>query len=373
VRFACFYNDQTGEPSVPAPSHSVEHRRRWFADSSSRNERSPMASNVDVPLVDISSFQDGTRETRASLARIVDGAFTGSGFMVITNHGIPDHVITDAKAMARLFFTNSDGNKIRLRQVGDGSHGYFPRNTIASAAYGDNKDAPADLMESYAVTCFAPPPWAPGCDVGRVAGVNVWPVWPADFQPIIERYFLAVEGLVSCLLRLLALGLGLDEDFFVPFYSPYIGVLRTNLYGRQTAVPLPDQFRIGPHTDLGGFTVLSADASCGGLQIRDTEGDWHDVTAPEHSFVINLGDLMQTWTNDRWRATVHRVANPATPAQNVDRLTLAFFANPRPDTICQCIPTCLEPGQRPHYAPLIAGEFRKRRMVEQHVAGPGEN
>jgi isopenicillin N synthase-like dioxygenase len=332
-----------------------------------------MPRNFRVPVIDISAFQTGDSATRASLARLVDDTFTESGFMVIVGHGIPDEVIQEAKTAARQFFARDDNQKIQWQRLGDRSHGYFPKESIASARYGDRKDAPADLMESYAVGSSQPAPWAPDVDLEAVAGTNTWPDSPADFQPKVARYFAAVEELAGQLMRVFALALRLDEDFFVPFYTPYIGVQRMNLYGRLVVEPQPDQLRIGPHTDLGGFTVLSADPISGGLQIQDLDGNWHDIDAPENSFVINLGELMQTWTNDRWRATLHRVINPQTPEQNIDRLSVAFFANPDPETVCECIPTCLDPGAEPVHAPFVAGEFRKRRMASQHVASAGLN
>jgi isopenicillin N synthase-like dioxygenase len=327
--------------------------------------------NFRVPVIDISTFQTGDPATRASLARLVDDTFTESGFMAIVGHGIPDEVVNEAKAAARKFFAQDDEEKAQWHRPGDRSHGYFPKQSIASARYGERKDAPPDLMESYAIGSSGPAPWSPDVDVEGVAGPNTWPDSPADFHPKVARYFAAVEGLVGELMRMFALALRLDEEYFVPFYTPYIGVVRMNLYGRLVEEPEPDQIRIGAHTDLGGFTVLSADTVAGGLQIQDFDGNWHDVNPPENSFVINLGDLMQTWTNDRWRATLHRVTNPQTPEQNIDRLSVAFFANPNPETVCECIPTCLDPGEKPMYEPFVAGEFRQRRMATQHVASAG--
>jgi len=330
-----------------------------------------MSRNFRVPVIDISAFQVGAPATRASLARLVDDTFTESGFMVIVGHGIPDAVIQEAKTAARRFFAQDEDEKLRWQRLGDRSHGYFPKDSIASARYGDRKDAPPDLMESYAVGSSGPAPWAPRVAVEAVAGTNTWPDSPAGFQPAVARYFAAVEELAGQLMRLFALALRLDEEYFVSFYTPYIGVQRMNLYSRLVQEPQPGQIRIGEHTDLGGFTVLSADPVSGGLQIQDPDGNWHDIDAPENSFVINLGDLMQAWTNDRWRATLHRVVNPRTPEQNVDRLSVAFFANPNPETVCECIPTCLDPGAEPLYAPFVAGEFRQRRMATQHVASQG--
>ena len=319
-----------------------------------------------VPIIDISGFEQGDRYVRDSLARIVDDTFTTSGFMVVVNHGIPGPVIADAKSTIRSFFAQPNAEKLKVRCPGQMSRGYFPHESIASGRYGVNQDAPPDLMESFAIGAFQAPTWASDSSGSSAfEGDNIWPEGPANFRTSVEAYYLAVERMAERLMRLFARALRVEEDYFLPYFTPYNGVLRLNLYGKLTSPPLPGQLRIGEHTDLGGFTILNTDSSCGGLQIRDSAMQWHDVEAPENSFVINIGELMQAWTNDRWRATCHRVVCPRTDAENVDRLSIPFFANPDPASIIRSVPTCLDPGSAPRHAPFESGEFRKRRMLEQ--------
>jgi len=321
-----------------------------------------------VPVIDIADFAEGDRYRRSAVARLVDDTFVESGFMVIVNHGIAPDIIAEAKEAARAFFALPDDEKLCAREAGQTSRGFFPRDSIASARYGENKDAPTDLMESYALSSPFPPPWAPDAPDSRTfAGENIWPEQPARFREAFERYFAAVQNLADDLLRLFALALRLEEDFLMPFFAPYQGVVRANSYGRLDRQPLPGQLRIGAHADLGGFTVLASDADCGGLQIQDHDGAWHDVEAPGDGFVINIGEFMQAWTNDRWRATRHRVLAPRTDAENIGRLTIPFFVNPDPERFIECIPTCLDPGEKPRYERFKVGDFRERRLAEQQA------
>jgi isopenicillin N synthase-like dioxygenase len=223
-------------------------------------------------------------------------------------------------------------------------------------------------MESYALSSPNSPPWAPNAvDSQTFSGANIWPKTPPQFRETFERYFDAVETLADQLMRMFALALRVEQDYFRDFFSPYQGVVRANYYGKLDQQPLPGQLRIGAHADLGGFTVLSADEGCGGLQIQDITGKWHDVNSPPDGFVINIGEFMQAWTNDRWRATRHRVLAPRSAAENTDRLTIPFFFNPDPDRYIECIPTCLDPGATPRHERFKVGDFRQHRLAQQQA------
>jgi isopenicillin N synthase-like dioxygenase len=324
--------------------------------------------DFSVPVIDISNFDTGDRDTRASVARLVDDTFTLSGFLALVGHGIPEAVVRDARSALFAFYEQPLDEKLRWQATGQ-SRGYFPYGSIASARYGNNPDAPPDIMESFAVGAFQPPPWAHELVPANFEGENIWPDQPSDLRAALERYFLAVERLGWSLLRLCASALRMPEDFFIPAHTPYNGIMRMNFYPRQTEEPAPGQIRIGAHTDSGGFTILKADPSSRGLQILDLDGNWHAVDPPADSFVINLGALVEAWTNGRWRATLHRVVNPPTPEDNRGRLSVAYFINPDPAYVCTCIPTCLDPGARPSHEPFTAGDFRKQRMAGQ-VATP---
>ena len=120
--------------------------------------------------------------------------------------------------------------------------------------------------------------------------------------------------------------------------------------------PLPGQIRAGAHTDYGSLTVLLPDPEQPGLEIKLPNGQWLPVTVPSGSFVINIGDLMARWTNDRWVSTLHRVVNP--PAETLTssrRQSIVFFQQPNWDAEIACIETCLGRNERPSYGPIESG------------------
>jgi isopenicillin N synthase-like dioxygenase len=128
------------------------------------------------------------------------------------------------------------------------------------------------------------------------------------------------------------------------------------------------QTRSGAHTDYGALTILLAEKALGGLQVKLRNGGWVDVEPQPSSFIINIGDLMAMWTNDRWVSNLHRVSNPpASPGHSTRRLSVAYFAHANYDALIRCIPTCMSATGGAKHPPVLAGEHRaaKVRMSQQ--------
>lgn len=191
------------------------------------------------------------------------------------------------------------------------------------------------------------------------------PRWPANSeaeQQAFTEYDRELAKLAETLYRVCAVALGLDEAFFAQKNTQHRNVIRAINYPAQKppAVPKPGQVRASMHTDYGSLTILRlGGAFPGGLQVMGATGTWIDVstTAEEDAFVINLGDLMARWTNDRWLSTPHQVINPPSEvAASARRLSIAYFCNINMDTMVECIPTCAgEHGAK--YGPIAAGEW----------------
>ena len=146
--------------------------------------------------------------------------------------------------------------------------------------------------------------------------------------------------------------------------------MRLNHYPEQVAPPAPGQLRAGAHTDYGLLTILNGEDVPGGLQAQTRGGDWLDVATDPHSFVVNIGDLLMRWTNDRWVSNVHRVVNPPdSVAARSRRLSIAYFQHPNYDASIECIAA---PGQA-KYPPVLSGAYRdetyrQTRQVQETTA-----
>jgi isopenicillin N synthase-like dioxygenase len=120
------------------------------------------------------------------------------------------------------------------------------------------------------------------------------------------------------------------------------------------------------------MTIIKAEDKPGGLEVLDAQGQWRPVPIVPGTLVVNLGDLMAQWTNDRWVSTMHRVVNPPRDkSMSSRRQSLIFFHQPNYDALIECLPTCLDNG-RAKYAPITSGEHLLMKMQKmQDVAKRG--
>ena len=198
------------------------------------------------------------------------------------------------------------------------------------------------------------------------------PLWPdghdaESFKTAWTNYYEALAALSLTLYRVCALALGLEEEWFTPKTSRHRNSLRAINYPEQKTPPLPGQTRASVHTDYGSLTILRLGGTySGGLQVMGSGGEWVDVdTAGRDAFVINLGDLMARWTNDRWLSTPHRVINPPdADAAKARRQSIAYFCNVNMDTSVTCIPTCEKERGGEMYEPIVAGDH----LMKKHAS-----
>lgn len=179
-----------------------------------------------------------------------------------------------------------------------------------------------------------------------------------------------MEKLSATLLRISAVALSLPEDWFEDKTNRHWCALRSLNYPHQDKPPAPGALRIAPHSDYGTLTILRADDAPGGLQVLMKDGTWSDVKMHPDSFVINIGDLLQRWTNDRWMSTVHRVINPpldVAALRDTRRQSIAFFHNVNKEVTVSTIPSCIDAEHPQRYPPINAFEH----LMERHARATG--
>ncbi len=239
---------------------------------------------------------------------------------------------------------------------GDFRRGYLPVGGNA-LAYTLDRESPPDLIEAFTFGRFDLPQ-TPYYRAHRETWFepNIWPTRPPGFRERLCTYYRAMERLAEILMRIFALALDMPETFFSDKIDRHITAMRLNHYAEASRPPLPGQLRAGAHTDYGSLTILLATDAAGGLQVRGGDGTWCDVAPVPGTFIVNLGDLMAQWTNDRWVSTLHRVVNPpAARRAGSRRASIAFFHQPNHDALIECLPTCRQPDDPPRYAPTTSG------------------
>ena len=320
-----------------------------------------------VPVIDIGPARTGGRAARSRVAAGIDTACRDIGFFAITGHGVADHVVEDVRGCAHAFFTRPLAEKLVSRHpVAGTNRGYHPVGLEALSAANDTA-APPDLKEFFHV---GPVDVTDDQYYTSAAGrrhfiPNIWPPAPEGFERTVTTYYRAMSALVADLMRLAALALGVDETFFDDKVDRSIGTMRLNYYPAQPSAPEPGQLRASPHTDYGGFTILSGEDVPGGLQVRTRDGAWIDVPTSPTTFVVNIGDLLMRWTNDRWLSNLHRVVNPP-HADGVTRarLSIAFFNHPNYDVMIECLAS----QGPPRHPPVRSGEYRDTKYAKTGFA-----
>lgn len=305
-----------------------------------------------VPLVDIDPFLNGSDADRDAVARRVDAACRDSGFLMVTGHGVPVELMARYEKHLTDFFALPLEEKQRIGVTRDSNRGYRGRDATA-LAHSRGDYTPPDLMERFTTGRTD----IPADDYHRARAHNHFQPnrWPADpdFAQTAIAYYAAMERLAADLMRVFARALDLQEDHFVPFCDRHISHLVANYYPDRTQAAAAGQFRAGAHTDFGALTLLHPARSPRGLQVQTADGGWEDVVHVPGSFIVNIGDLMARWTNDRWVSTMHRVVPPASAG---DRMSIAFFLQPNDDAPISCLPTCTDAAHPPRYETVTSGE-----------------
>lgn len=306
-----------------------------------------------VPIIDISPAADG-HNGLAEVGRAVDEACRTIGFFVIVGHGVPEAAIDAVWAAAREFFDLPlEVKRHSPAPSEDYAYGYSPiKGEVLARSLGNS--TPPDLKESLNMGPLElPAVIPPGAEA--ILAEPRWPEQPASLRPAWEAYFRAMADLAGRLLAIMATGLGLPENHFEPFLSHHSSAMRAINYPHLEARSLPGQLRAGAHTDYGTLSILGYEDAPGGLEVMGPDG-WAAVPVVSGGFVVNLGDMMARWTNDRWVSTLHRVGLPPPDAEaSTRRQSIVFFHNVRWDAEVRCLPTCLEPGESPRYEPVLAG------------------
>ena len=317
------------------------------------------------PTVSLRKFETAEADGKKLLALEVDAICRTTGFLAISDHGVPDAVIGEAWRKATAFFDQPTEVKQAAKAPYPGyPYGYLGPNSEALAA-SRGVETPPDLKESFNGGPLDVPPGM--IDKEALAfcyAPTIWPAAPAGFREAWEAYYRAMEDLAARIMRLFAAALTLPEDYFDAMIDHPVSALRALNYPAQTTPPKPGQMRAGEHSDYGSLTILLPQEGSRGLQIQRADGSWVDVPPIPGAFIINIGDLMQRWTNDKWVSTVHRVVNPANPEEAMARRqSFAFFHQPNWFAEIKCLDVCLELGEAAKYEPVLSGPYLRDKFA----------
>ncbi|MBV9290285.1 MAG: isopenicillin N synthase family oxygenase [Hyphomicrobiales bacterium] len=316
-----------------------------------------MAADASFPVFDLACFEAGSAEEKAPLGAEIDAICRSTGFLAVAGHGVPQATIDEAWRKAEAFFSLPPELKGRAKAPYPGyPYGYLAPET-ESLARSRGVDAPPDKKESFnGGPLRAPLGLTDPEALGFCFAPTIWPDEPEGFREAWRAYYAAMEDLAARIMRALAVALTLPEDFFAPFIDAPISALRALNYPALAGQREPGEIRAGAHTDYGSLTILLPQAGSRGLEILAPDGSWTEVEPVPGAFIVNIGDLMARWTNDRWTSTLHRVVIPADGGA-APRQSFAFFHQPNWDAGIVALEACLEPGETVKYPPVKSGPY----------------
>jgi isopenicillin N synthase-like dioxygenase len=301
-----------------------------------------MAAADTIPIIDLGPYLAGEPGALQEAGRQLRHALTEIGFYFIVNHGIPRAPIGEAFRQAARFHALPLDEKMKIR-IDKHNVGYLPmkgdtlRTSVVQTVTRPNLNEAFFLARDLA---------ADHPDVvadKRFRSANQWPASLPGFRESVMGYCDALETLVKRLIRLYAVALDLPAVWFDAAFEDFQYKLRMTHYPPQETTA-DDDFGIAPHTDTSFLTVLAPN-EVPGLSIRTPSGQWIDAPAIPDAFVVNGGQLLLRWTNDRFLATPHRAVNRS----GGERYALAFFCDARIDWPIAAVPTCVGPDQPPRY------------------------
>ncbi|WP_437942458.1 isopenicillin N synthase family dioxygenase [Sorangium sp. So ce341] len=317
-----------------------------------------------VPVIDIGPF-DRSEADRRHVARAVEQACRDLGFLVVVGHGVPEELLDGGHAAARAFFDLELETKRKYEPAPGTFLGYRGIGSEGLSSSRD-EDAPVDLKESFTIGRIdtSDDPYFTSPQGRMWFQPNVWPAEAAALRERWPALYRALDGVAVRLMRIFAAALDLPLGFFDDMIDKSVSALRALNYPELTKRTLPGQLRAGAHTDYGSLTLVSMQDAPGGLEVHRGGDDWEAVSAPSGALVVNIADLMQQWTNDVWRSTLHRVALPPPDARGTRRQSLAFFHQPNYDAEIAPIPACCAPDRPARYARTTSGEHFLMKLTK---------
>ena len=306
-----------------------------------------------IPTVDLADFLSTDPVRKGKFVQQLGEAYEEVGFVAVKNHGIPDGLIADLYKSVQQFFSLplEQKRKYEIAELA-GQRGY----TSFGTEHAKGSDAP-DLKEFFQ---YGQVPRDNYKEEEYPANVQVGEVAP--FNITFDDAYRAFEKSGKSLLQAIALYLGMDEHYFDDYVHNGNSILRAIHYPPITHEPA-SAIRAEQHEDINLITLLVG-ASADGLEILTKQGEWIPVTSLPDQIVVNVGDMLQRFTNNKLRSTTHRVVNPKRELWHTSRFSIPFFLHPRSSMSLRCLDSTVDASHPKLYEDATAGEYLDERLRE---------
>ncbi len=295
-----------------------------------------------IPVIDVAPLYDGEKGERLVGDQLLE-TVQRIGFFYIENHRVNQDLIERVLQVGAQFFHTPKVEKETVR-VADYHRGFLPIGE-ATMSGAQNPDYKESYIWGWEVESADP-------DIehsNRILAPNRWPPFLPELKVVLDDYIQTINALGIRLLRSFAAGLDLPHDHFVRHFDKPLTRAAIVYYPPQPAEMGESQFGVAPHTDYGCITILHQDM-IGGLQVKDRNGDWLTAHPIPETFVVNIGDLLHRWSNNRFISNPHRVIN----ASGTERFSIPVFIDPNWDMVIDPVP---EPGTKVRHSSIGCAEY----------------
>ena len=305
-----------------------------------------------IPIIDIAPLviPDHNKKLIRRTSEEIRDACRSVGFFYIKNHQIPQSHIDYMISLIHEFFNLSLEEKMKIHiRKSDIYRGYTPLG----------KELTNDKYDWHECVDFGLDLESNDPDINNgknLVGPNQWPENQHNFKKSLENHWKLMIVLGRRITQGLSISLGLPKNYFSPFMNKSHSYMRVSNYP-----PIENKKKenighgIGSHIDYGFLTILLQD-NISGLEIKNSNSEWFSAPIIPDTFLINIGHMIQRWTNDYYRATIHRVVSPKDKA----RCSIPFFFEPNFDTVVKPLEKFCSEDNPARYKPMHFGNYLER-------------
>lgn len=311
-----------------------------------------------VPTIHLNS------PNKQETAGILRKACMETGFFYLDGHDIPLSFLDEVFKQSKEFFNLPPYEKVKLTdKLMNRGYTDFEEQALDIVAQKDR----GDTKEGFYLGKHIPSN-SDDYNPVKFRGPNIYPdetnsslSQPFQFRNVMDSYHQKATQIGFQLVRLIALALNLPEYHFDKYFEFPIATLRLLHYTDEKSDPRKGIFSCGAHSDWGMLTLLLSDSNPG-LQIYYQNKEWIPIAPKKGLFIVNLGDMLERWTNGLFRATIHRVVSNG---EN-ERYSIPFFYEPNYDTVIDCLDGCWSELNPKKYKSVTMGEFLTQKYEETH-------
>ncbi|KAI8926858.1 hypothetical protein BC831DRAFT_454729 [Entophlyctis helioformis] len=328
-----------------------------------------------LPIVDVSPFVQplpahASAEQRqehaarkAQTARDLDSACRTFGFFYLVGHGLSESDMAAIRSLAKEFFELPPEEKelvsIAKTDLARGYQRLGQNITQYAKDWHEGFDLYAPVGPDHTIRKRG---------LKTLAGTNPIPARPENFEPVVNRYVQLMRDLGMATMRAMAVGLGLDETYFDPYMNDSFWVMRLIGYPPLSQGSDGVGISCGEHTDYGCLTILNTDETTGALQVKAKSGEWINADPVPGAFVINIGDMVNVWTNGLYTSTLHRVVH----TKSSFRVSVPFFFEPNFDATIAPLPQCIAATGKQSYHPVMYGDHLLSKVTNNFDVSTAE-